>query len=356
MSDPGRRLTPTSPDFSDSSTAIGPSSPFSPVRHRPAYHRLASGLEDIQGDEEGEDIADTFKVDTAQSGLGIATSSSPKSKKDRRVSIVRVPVGSKIRDSPSTSLTPGSGDPMISPPHDTTTPYDSPDYNTKRGHTRSVSSLTSVFEPGGVEASESEPLNRNTAASIGSGKTNPSVYDNDYHPSQRCPSAKSFYQGRSNWLAISIYTLSIFSTVFSAVFLIIALRAPRWGHAIRSTGGGLSPSTANVLTQLFAKLTELAFVACFVTFLGQVLSRRAISKAARGVTLAEMNMRSWIMQPGTIVTHYEAVRFAALTFLGALSLTAAIMAMLYTTAAQALGEFDTSHLTQNVLLMLTLYQ
>jgi hypothetical protein len=277
-------------------------------------------LEGVQDDEEGEDIADTFQADTAQSGLGIATNSSPKSKKERRVSIARVPVGSKVGDSPSTSLTPGSGDPMISPPH-----------------------LTSVFEPG-VEASEAEPLNRTAAASIGSNKTTPSVYENDYNPSQECPSAKGFYLGSSNRLAITIYFLSVFSTVFSAMFLIIALRAPRWGHTIRSTGGGVTPSTANVLTQLFAKLTELAFVACFVTFLGQVLSRRAISKAARGVTLAEMNMRSWIMQPGTIVTHYDTVRFASLTFLGALSLTAALMAMLYTTATQALGKLDSSRL------------
>lgn len=335
MTDPGRRLTPTSPNSSDSSTAIGSSSPFSPIRYRPAYHRLASGLENVQGDDEGEDIADTFQPGTDQSGLGIATSSSPKSKRERRVSIARVPVGSRIRDSPPISLTPGSGNPMISPPPDPVTPYDSPDYNPKRGHARSASSLASIYEPD-FEHPETEPLNKSAAASIRSDKTTPLVYDKVYNPGQGCPSAKSFYQGSTNWLAISIYSLSVFSTAFSALFLIIALRAPRWGHAIRSTGG-MTPSTANVLTQLFAKLTELAFVACFVTFLGQVLSRRAISKATRGVTLAEMNMRSWIMQPGTILTHYHTVRFAALTFLGALSLTVAVMAMLYTTAAQALG-------------------
>jgi len=333
MADPGRRLTPTSPELSESSTAIGASSPFSPIRPRPGYYRLASGPEEMQGDDEGEDIADTFETDARKSGLGIATGSAtgspPKPKKGRRVSIARVPVGSKARDSP-TSLTPGSGDPVTSPSPDVDVPYDSPDFDPRHRHTRSASSLASAYEPG-VEASDTEPLNKSAAASV------QSAYDNDYHPSQGCPSAKELYQGSSNWLAISIYGLSIFSTAFSAMFLIIAIRAPRWGHAIRSTGG-VSPSTANVLTQLFAKLTELAFVACFVTFLGQVLSRRAISKTARGVTLAEMNMRSWIMQPGTVITHYETVRFAALTFLGALSLTAAIMAMLYTTAAQALGK------------------
>lgn len=50
-------------------------------------------------------------------------------------------------------------------------------------------------------------------------------------------------------------------------------------------------------------------------------------------------MRNWVMQPGSVITHYEAVRFAALTLLGMFSLTAALMAMLYTTAASALGMF-----------------
>ncbi|KAK3076724.1 hypothetical protein LTS18_012230, partial [Coniosporium uncinatum] len=49
-----------------------------------------------------------------------------------------------------------------------------------------------------------------------------------------------------------------------------------------------------------------------------------------------MSMRSWIMQPGTMITHYESVKYAALTVLGAASLTVAVMAMLYTTAADAL--------------------
>src|SRR5579871_4862583 len=226
MTGHGRRLTPTSPDFSESSTAVGSSSPFSPVRHRPTYYRLASGLEEVQDDDEGEDIANTFQADTSQSGLGIATSSSPKSKKPRRVSIARVPVGSKVRDSPSASFTPGSGVPLVSTPPDTSVPYDSPDYNPKHGHTRSNSSLISVYENG----VDTEPLNKKTTESIRSGKAT-SVYDNDYHPSQGCPSARGFYQGSSNWLAISIYSLSVFSTVFSAIFLIIALRAPRWGHA-----------------------------------------------------------------------------------------------------------------------------
>jgi hypothetical protein len=152
-----------------------------------------------------------------------------------------------------------------------------------------------------------------------------------------CPSKRDFRQGRANWLAISLMMLALFSTILSCAYLIIGLRAPRWGGFIR-TNGPLSPSGANIVTQLFAKLIEMSFVAVFVAFLGQVISRRAISRDSRGITLAELTMRNWIMQPGSIVTHYETVRFAALTFLGVITLAVAILATLYTTAASALGE------------------
>ncbi|KAF2433105.1 hypothetical protein EJ08DRAFT_584201 [Tothia fuscella] len=194
--------------------------------------------------------------------------------------------------------------------------------------TRSATSLPSVY-------SDTERLNKHKsyvgAASIRSTK---SAYETQFQ-SDSCPSRENFYHGRFNWLAVSILCLAIFSTVFSGIFLGIAIKAPRWGRTIH-TGGSMSPSTANVLVQIFAKMIELSFVTVFVTFLGQVLSRRAFSRESRGVTLAEMTMRNWIMQPGSMITHYETVQFAALTFLGMLSLTVAVFAMLYSTAASAL--------------------
>lgn len=47
-------------------------------------------------------------------------------------------------------------------------------------------------------------------------------------------------------------------------------------------------------------------------------------------------VRGWIMQPGTLITHWEAVRYTALSFIGMAALIAAIVAMFYTTAAEAL--------------------
>jgi hypothetical protein len=61
-------------------------------------------------------------------------------------------------------------------------------------------------------------------------------------------------------------------------------------------------------------------------------------KRSSGINIAEMSMRGWIMQPGTLITHHESVKYAALTFLGVISLTATLFAMLYTTASDALGK------------------
>jgi hypothetical protein len=99
----------------------------------------------------------------------------------------------------------------------------------------------------------------------------------------------------------------------------------------------MTPYIADLLTAFFAKTIELSFATVFVSFLGQVLSRRAFMKnQGKGITLAEMDMRSWVMQPGTMITHFEALKSSILSFLGVLSLVAAVVAMLYTTASESL--------------------
>ncbi|KAI4198262.1 MAG: hypothetical protein LQ346_002802 [Caloplaca aetnensis] len=98
----------------------------------------------------------------------------------------------------------------------------------------------------------------------------------------------------------------------------------------------MSPATATLIAAAIAKSIELSFVTVFVTFLGQVLSRRALVKQSRGITISEMSMRQWVMQPGTMITHWETVRYAALTYLGMIALSGAVIAMLYTTASESL--------------------
>lgn len=97
----------------------------------------------------------------------------------------------------------------------------------------------------------------------------------------------------------------------------------------------MRPATAILWTTIVAKITELTFVTGFVAFLGQVLSRRAFSRTG-GVTLSELSMWRWVVQPGTLITHWETAKYAGLTFLGMMSLLSAVLATLYAPAATAL--------------------
>jgi hypothetical protein len=251
---------------------------FPPARHRPTYTRIGSGPPEgryaIQEDE-GEDIADT--VQNADGGLGIATATaSPliSSKHGRRVSIVdpsaRVPVGSGGGSASNTPRTdssgPGSGNPMISPgfdfrhltssetAYDPARPYNDND-DPNAPYKRSQSSFQSYSQPFNAD-SDTERLNKHRSYAAPSIRSTKSAFETDFQP-DACPSKETFYHGRFNWLALSILALAIFSTAFSGIFLGIAIKAPRWGRSIH-TGGSLSPSTANVLVQIFAKMIELS--------------------------------------------------------------------------------------------------
>jgi hypothetical protein len=94
---------------------------------------------------------------------------------------------------------------------------------------------------------------------------------------------------------------------------------------------------ASTIIAAFAKSIELAFVTVFVAFLGQYLSREALSNRSSGITLADMNLRTWMLQPGLIVQSLHSFTYAARTFIGAFAMIAATMALLYTTASDAQG-------------------
>jgi hypothetical protein len=49
-----------------------------------------------------------------------------------------------------------------------------------------------------------------------------------------------------------------------------------------------------------------------------------------------MTMRTWVIQPGFMITHFQNLQHAGLTFLGLISLTAALISMFYTTASDAI--------------------
>lgn len=110
----------------------------------------------------------------------------------------------------------------------------------------------------------------------------------------------------------------------------------RYGQYVQLHGGNITPANAQLLSAIFAKTIELSFVSVFVAFLGQVLSRRALTHQSKGMNIAELTMRSWVTQPGSLITHASSIRFAGWTFLGILTLLATVTASLYTTAADTL--------------------
>ncbi|KAK3325480.1 hypothetical protein B0H66DRAFT_125301 [Apodospora peruviana] len=173
---------------------------------------------------------------------------------------------------------------------------------------------------------------------LGSDEKEDMVEESCAHPARLpldCCSARDPCQRKTSVFALALWFLSIFSTIGSLLWLIVAYYQPRWGRVI-SSRGSMSPSTASLIIALIAKLIETSFVAVFVATIGQVLTRRAFDRRSRGMTLAEISMRNWVIQPGLMLTDGPALRLVAFTTLGAICLVATIVAVLYTTASDAL--------------------
>ncbi|TVY80412.1 hypothetical protein LSUE1_G004612 [Lachnellula suecica] len=321
-------------------------------------------------------------IETRGKGLGINTSGIPKS-------IMRVPVGSRGEQTPptpskaffsspkghnrtgsspsrpihpyfstgsprSSPQTPGSSKAFLSPLLKSesgnynfdggrlpaTTEQEDDEYDiSKKQQQSSTDDLNNNYSARVYPGSETERRrfeNLDLGEQANESNGNFSSHDNDKTSLfDGCPAKYDIHSSRKSWLSISILLLSIYSTVFSGIYLIIALLQPRYGRMIL-TGGKLPPATASTLFALIAKTIELSFVTVFVTFLGQVLSRRSLVKASRGVTIAELTMRTWVIQPGFMITHWQTLQHAGLTILGVITLTAAFVAMFYTTASDAL--------------------
>lgn len=190
-------------------------------------------------------------------------------------------------------------------------------------------------------------------------RQNAGPYDHiDEHASLRghlCNSSKDFKQSMFQWPGSGILLLSIVSTSLSCLFFLVAAIGPRYRESV-GTHGMLSASTAAFLTSLLAKIIEVSYVTLVVAYIGQTLARKAYSsKPTDAVSFAEISMRHWAVQPGwvfdqsmfnhtknlvdlyrTMFSHWRAVRHAAISRLGAVTLVATISALLYTTAATAL--------------------
>ncbi|KAF2236621.1 hypothetical protein EV356DRAFT_498166 [Viridothelium virens] len=222
-------------------------------------------------------------------------------------------------------------EPLLSPP---TTYQPSPDLNENPDRTAShFHGLSGSQTP---KSSFYENLSSEEYRPAGATPSRPIYNDLPRNEARGYP--KQIYLPRRHWLYIVLILLSVYSTLFSGIYLILAFLGPRYGRAVR-TGGSLNSAGASLLTQIIAKSIEMSFVTVMVAFVGQVLSRKAFkAKTGQplGITLAEMNMRVWIMQPGLMVTRWESVRYAVVSVLGIAALLSAIVAMLYTSAADAL--------------------
>lgn len=157
-------------------------------------------------------------------------------------------------------------------------------------------------------------------------------------PPLDCASRRDVYIKHLSWTYIVLVILSVYSTALSGLWFVVSIIQPRYGRGISSSTGWkkVEPSTATLVCTLLAKTIELSFVTVFVALLGQILTRRAFVQKAKGVTLAEMTMRNWVIQPGSLLTYWEGIPSAATTLLGVLTLSATLCSMFYTTASDAM--------------------
>jgi hypothetical protein len=157
-----------------------------------------------------------------------------------------------------------------------------------------------------------------------------------FDPSKECPTRRGFHTSRFTWVNAAIIFICSVSTALAALFVTLAVKGQRYGTFIgNESDSKMTISTAILLTSAIAKTIELTFVTAFVAFLGQVISRRAFMQNS-GVTLSEMTIWRWVVEPGTLFTQSEIARYAGFSFLGVLTLLSTLFSTVYVTAATAL--------------------
>jgi hypothetical protein len=112
---------------------------------------------------------------------------------------------------------------------------------------------------------------------------------------------------------------------------VIAIWGPVWGK-IRD------PAVAKNVASLLAKLVETSFGAICVLYLGQLLTRRSTNTDIHhGVSLDQISMRNWIIDPGSMVGDGKVLGIRSL--LGWYVLVAAVTTLLYGTASSNLSKY-----------------
>ena len=161
----------------------------------------------------------------------------------------------------------------------------------------------------------------------------------DAIPSFESTAPELIRKGRKDLVSIVILAISLYSTIMSALWLVIAAYRPHWGHRV-SSHGTMKPDNASLISTLVAKSIELSLGTAFVAFLGQKLSHRAFFNPSRGISIAEMSMRAWVVQPGSMLAHWNILRNGILSWLGLATFFVAWLAMLYTSASDVLSKMS----------------
>ncbi|KAK5105095.1 hypothetical protein LTS08_001369 [Lithohypha guttulata] len=301
-------------------TATSPTS-RTPYRRQPSWQSSGKRYQHVSVEDHGiaEEVAEEEEDNTEARGLGLTNL--PKSTTSSVVR--RVPVGGRSTPEPSGLLGSARSDPLSQASTARNTDEIDTSYHNKwhtPSHQSSAQSLRD--EPYKHVPSEDNLLSHN---------------HDHAHDHIGCSTQQGPLKERWSWLTWIVIFLAIYTTLLSAAFLVIAIARPRWGHRI-GTRGRMTYNSATFLSAFISKTIELSFATTFVATLGQILSRRAFAREnqAGGISIAEMNMRLWIMQPGTLVTHFVGVKYVARTLLGVTALLAAFAATFYTTASEAL--------------------
>lgn len=303
-------------------------------RHRPQYTRIPSTFWVAEGESQEPEAYDLGNLGS-QSGVsspnpitqpGITTAKPPPLSSDitgEENAIQNTQEQEQERD--RLPMTTASGDsPFVRTSLHSM--YREPDLMTQ-GHDRSSEHLHPPHQTS--QSSDSGARSDVDPASL---RSEYSTFVHQYN----CTSIKKYKSVKLSWRWVVILIMAAYGTAMSALFFVIAVTEPRYGRKIR-TDGFLTISGAALLSTFLAKSIELSFVTLVIALLGQTLARRAHSKRGpNGITLAEIGMRSWILQPGTLVTHWESVRYAGVSVLGITALLSTILALLYVTAANAL--------------------
>lgn len=301
---------------------------------RTTLEHLHAAMDETSRREPADRVQSPPLADIA-SGLGIDITSANRESQDAGLGHTPLRTVYSIEDT-AEDWTPDASQPFVSPSSldglSGSTQYGFSPASTFSPHTKYYSKQSPSIASPSTHAprveSQASLLSKHHSASLNS------AYG-EFVAQHKCPSMRSIKGPRKTWMSILTICLSVYSTAVSGLFFFIAVVGPSY-PAIR-TNGRITASSAAFLTTILAKTVELSFVTIIIALLGQELSRKASSIHRRsGVTLAQLSMRNWITQPGTMISRWESVRYAGLTTLGVVSMVAAVLAMLYTSAATAL--------------------